>query len=40
MVARYGFLVLILLMVRTNIGYTLSAWSTEATRAMLGLFRL
>ena len=39
MVARYGFLVLILLMVRTNIGYTLSAWSTEATRAMLGLFR-
>jgi len=40
MVARYGFLVLIVLMVRTNIGYTLSAWSTEATRAMLGLFRL
>ena len=40
MVARYGCLVLILLMVRTNIGYTLSAWSTEATRAMLGLFRL
>jgi Zn-dependent protease len=40
MVARYGFLVLILLMVRTNIGYTLSAWSTEGTRAMLGLFRL
>ena len=39
MVARYGFLVLILLMVRTNIGYTLSAWSTEGTRAMLGLFR-
>lgn len=39
MVARYGFLVLIVLMVRTNIGYTLSAWSTEATRAMLGLFR-
>jgi len=39
MVARYGFLVLIVLMVRTNIGYTLSAWSTEGTRAMLGLFR-
>jgi len=39
MVARYGFLVLIVLMVRTNIGYTLSAWSTQGTRAMLGLFR-
>jgi len=39
MVARYGFLVLIVLMVRTNIGYTLSAWSTEGTRAILGLFR-
>jgi Zn-dependent protease len=39
MVARYGFLVLIVLMIRTNIGYTLSAWSTEGTRAMLGLFR-
>jgi len=39
MVARYGFLVLIVLMVRTNIGYTLSAWSNEGTRAMLGLFR-
>ena len=39
MVARYGFLVLIVLMVRTNIGFTLSSWSTEATRAMLGWFR-
>jgi Zn-dependent protease len=39
MVARYGFLVLIVLMVRTNIGFTLSTWSTEATRAMLGWFR-
>jgi len=38
-VARYGFLLLILLMVRTDVGITLSAWSVEAARAMLGLFR-
>lgn len=40
MIARYGFLVLILLMVRTNVGYTLSSWSVAATRTMLGWFRL
>jgi Zn-dependent protease len=39
MVARYGFLLLIVLIARTSIGYTLSSWSTEATRAMLGWFR-
>lgn len=38
-VARYGFLVLIVLMVRTPIGYTMSAWSTGTARAMLGWFR-
>jgi len=38
-IARYGFLVLILLMVRTPIGYTMSAWSTETARTMLGWFR-
>jgi Zn-dependent protease len=38
MVARYGFLVLIVLMVRTDVGITLSAWSVEAARAMLGWF--
>jgi Zn-dependent protease len=37
--ARYGFLLLILLMVRTDVGVTLSAWSVEAARAMLGWFR-
>jgi Zn-dependent protease len=37
--ARYGFLLLILLMVRTNVGITMSLWSTEATRTMLGWFR-
>jgi Zn-dependent protease len=37
--ARYGFLVLILLMARTDVGITLSAWSVEAARAMLGWFR-
>ena len=37
-VARYGFLVLILLMARTNVGITLSNWSVEAARAMLGWF--
>jgi len=37
--ARYGFLLLIVLMVRTNIGFTLSAWSLEAARTMLGWFR-
>jgi Zn-dependent protease len=39
MVARYGFLLLIVLMVRTDVGITLSAWSVEAARAMLGWFR-
>ena len=39
MVARYGFLLLIVLMAYTQIGYTLSAWSVEAARAMLGWFR-
>ncbi len=40
MVARYGFLLLIVLMVRTDIGITLSAWSVDGARAMLGWFRL
>jgi Zn-dependent protease len=40
MVARYGFLLLIVLMVRTDVGITLSTWSVEAARAMLGWFRL
>ena len=39
MVARYGFLLLIVLIARTSIGYTLSAWSTQGTRALLGWFR-
>jgi Zn-dependent protease len=39
MVARYGFLLLIVLMAYTQIGYTLSAWSVEAARAMLSWFR-
>lgn len=39
-VARYGFLLLILLMVRTPIGYTLSGWSTGTARTMLGWFGL
>jgi Zn-dependent protease len=39
MFARYGFLLLILLMVRTNVGITMSVWSIDATRAMLGWFR-
>ena len=38
-VARYGFLVLILLMARTDVGITLSNWSVDAARAMLGWFR-
>jgi Zn-dependent protease len=38
-VGRYGFLLLILLMARTNVGITLSVWSVDATRAMLGWFR-
>jgi len=40
MVARYGFLLLIVLMVRTDVGITLSTWSVEAARAMLGWFHL
>jgi Zn-dependent protease len=40
LVARYGFLLLIVLMVRTDVGITLSAWSVDAARAMLGWFRL
>jgi Zn-dependent protease len=39
MVARYGFLVLIVLMVRTDVGITLSNWSVEAARGMLGWFQ-
>jgi len=39
MVARYGLLLLIMMMAYTQVGYTLSAWSVEATRAMLGWFR-
>ena len=39
MLARYGFLLLLLVMVRTNVGTTLSIWSIDATRAMLGWFR-
>lgn len=39
LLARYGFLLLLLVMVRTNIGTTLSIWSINATRAMLGWFR-
>jgi len=38
MVARYGFLLLILLIAYTDVGITISAWSVEATRAMLGWF--
>ena len=38
-VARYGFLVLIVLMVRTDVGITLSNWSVEGARTMLGWFR-
>lgn len=39
MVARYGFLLLILMMAYTHVGYTLSDWSTEGARAILGWFR-
>jgi Zn-dependent protease len=39
MVARYGFLLLIVMMAYTEIGITLSVWSVEAARAMLGWFR-
>src|SRR5690349_7760013 len=38
MVARYGFLLLILLIGYTSVGITLSAWSVEAAGAMLGWF--
>jgi Zn-dependent protease len=37
--AQYGFLLLILAMATTNLGYTLSLWSSEAARGMFGLFR-
>jgi len=37
--ARYGFLLLIVLMAYTEVGITLSAWSVDAARAMLGWFR-
>jgi Zn-dependent protease len=37
--ARYGFLLLIVLMAYTEVGITLSAWSVNAARAMLGWFR-
>jgi Zn-dependent protease len=39
MVARYGFLLLILLMAYTQVGITLSGWSYDAARTMLGWFR-
>jgi hypothetical protein len=39
MVARYGFLLLILMMAYTQVGVTLSAWSYQAARTMLGWFR-
>jgi Zn-dependent protease len=39
MVARYGLLVLILLMVYTQVGVTLSNWSIDGARAMLGWFQ-
>jgi Zn-dependent protease len=38
MVARYGLLVLILLMVYTRVGVTLSNWSVDGARTMLGWF--
>jgi Zn-dependent protease len=38
MVARYGFLLLILMMAYTQIGYTLSAWSYQGAAAILGWF--
>ncbi|MCU1339868.1 MAG: peptidase [Bryobacterales bacterium] len=37
--ARYGFLLLIVLMAYTEVGITLSAWSVQTARAMLGWFR-
>ena len=39
-VARYGFLALILLMAYTQVGITLSVWSVQSARAMLGWFGL
>ena len=39
MVARYGFLLLILMMAYTQVGYTLSSWSYEGAAAILGWFR-
>jgi Zn-dependent protease len=36
--AQYGFLLLILAMATTNIGFTLSLWSSQATRAMFSWF--
>ena len=40
MVARYGFLALILMMAYTQVGVTLSTWSYQAAGFMLGWFRL
>jgi len=40
LLAQYGFLLLIVGLASTNIGYTLSAWSFDATQAMFGLFHL
>lgn len=37
--AQYGFLLLILAMVSTNLGFTLSLWSSQAARAMFSLFQ-
>jgi Zn-dependent protease len=39
MVARYGLLLLIVLMAYTQVGVTLSNWSVDGARAMLGWFR-
>jgi Zn-dependent protease len=37
--AQYGFLLLILAMATTNLGFTLSLWSSQAAGAMFALFR-
>jgi Zn-dependent protease len=39
MIARYGFLALILMMAYTQVGITLSTWSYEAAGFMLGWFQ-
>jgi Zn-dependent protease len=37
--AQYGFLLLILVMATTNLGFTLSLWSSQAARGMFSLFQ-